>query len=396
MIPHLLLAELHRTHELLAALFESVAEADSHQVFHPDLAPLAWYFGRAVYLETRWLRGVIAGDDDLSGRVEHIFANPDRSPAESVVDLPTRDHLLNWALEIFDEDLTRLANPGTLPDHPLLKDGWILGYLVQALSRIYEEMVLVLIQRQLRHPYSDYRVQQPLVPALPRAEAVAIDQGHYRIGAREGIVFDNEQPAMMVELHSYRIQARPVSNAQYLAFLVDGGYEEPSWWTEEGRAWLGQQSDAHPDQWRRDAEGRWFGIGVNGPADLVATDPVNGICSYEAEAFSNWAADRGDGLGGAVLQHEFQWEVAARGGSFEDVGRTWEWCGNPFEPYDAYVVPETPEMATSRFDGLHRSVRGAALHTQPGLRRASLRHCATPASRHLLTGMRLVLPSATH
>lgn len=392
MIPHALIASLNHLHGLLAGLLEPLSDEDVRLQYHPDLAPLAWYFGRAVYLEAYWLREVTAGDADLTSRVRHIFADDSVPLDDRMAGVPPKDHLLNWALEIFDHDLTRLANPGMLPDHPLLRDGWIVAYLIQVLSQCYEDMVVVLTERRLQDTATAYSVQAPLVPRLPRADAAAIDQGHYRIGAREGVVFDNEVPAMSVELHNFRIQRQPVTNAEFLAFLVDGGYVDVSWWRGEGNAWRTAESPEHPHHWRRDAAGRWYGVGVNGPADLVAEDPVHGVNCYEAEAFARWAAGKGEDMAGAVLQHEFQWEVAARGGHLGGAGRVWEWCGNVFEPYEAYEVPQDPEMATRDFDGYHYALRGAALHTQTPVRRATYRGRALPRVRHRATGLRLVLP----
>lgn len=394
MVPHRLLADLQRLHELLVGLLESVSEQDSRQTYHAALAPLVWYFGRAVYLEAYWLRERVAGGADLTARVRHIFSDAGRPYAERVRDIPPRDHLLNWALEIFDHDLTALANPRLVPAHPLLEGGWIIDYLIQQLSRIYEDMVLVLSERALGADLSGYRVQSPLVPQLPGAAAAEVNQGHYRVGAREGVVFDSERPPMVVELHNFRIQRNSVTNAEWLAFLVDGGYDEPAWWSASGDAWRTAAGAGYPHHWRRDPAGRWFGVGVGGPADLVADDPVHGINGHEAAAFARWAAARGQGLDGAVVQHEFQWEVAARGGHLTGAGRVWEWCVNPFEPYDAYREPEDPEMITREFDGQHLVLRGAAVHTRPAIRRASYRNCSLPENRHIWAGVRLVLPPA--
>jgi len=392
MIPHSLIASLHHQHELLTSLVESLSDEEYNVQYHPDLASVAWYFGRAVYLELYWLREVVAGDTDLTSRVRHVFADDGSSIASRLAVLPPRDHLLNWALEVFDQDLTRLANPAEGEAHAMLKDGWIVNYLAQVMSQCYEQMVNVLVERRLGEDFAGYAVQAPLVPALPAVDAVAIDQGHYRVGARGGVAFDNELPPMSAELHNFRIQRQPVTNAEFLAFLVDGGYENPSWWTEEGDAWRRAAVVAHPHHWRRDAAGRWFGVGVGGAADLVAEDPVHGLSRFEAEAFAAWAGERGEGLQGAVLQHEFQWEVAARGGHLSSVGRVWEWCGNVFEPYDTYSEPRDPEMRTREFDGRHWAVRGAALHTQPPIRRASYRGRAVSTARHGTIGLRLVLP----
>ena len=394
MIAHSLIASLSQSHGLLISLLESVPEADTRRVYHPSLAPLAWYFGRAVYLELYWLRERSHGDDNLTTRVRHLFARGHIPYAEAVAAMPHADHLMNWALEIFDDDLMRLANPTEADDATVADAGRIVDYLTQALSRIYEDMVLVLVERQIAavDAGAGHEVQVPLVPRLPGADATQVDQGHYRIGARDGVVFDNELPPMAVELHNFRVQREPVSNAEFLAFLVDGGYENATWWSEAGNDWRERTRYAAPHHWRRDAAGRWFGVGVNGAADLVADDPVHGISRYEAEAFANWAASRGEAMSGAVLQHEFQWEVAARAGHLGSAGRVWEWCANGFEPYASYEAPADPEMVTSEFDGTHAAVRGAALHTQPPIRRASYRNRALPDERHLLSGARLVLP----
>ena len=39
---------------------------------------------------------------------------------------------------------------------------------------------------------------------------------------REGAVMHHEAPAQIVELHAYRICRHPVSNAEYLSFMLDG------------------------------------------------------------------------------------------------------------------------------------------------------------------------------
>ena len=65
---------------------------------------------------------------------------------------------------------------------------------------------------------------------------------------------------------------------------------------------------------------------------------------------------------GAVLQHEYQWEVAARTGAISDFSEG---------PY---------------------TLRGGCLHTQPALRRASLRQGAPVDLQAGFCGARLVFP----
>jgi iron(II)-dependent oxidoreductase len=385
------LGQLSNLQQMLVQLVEALPDAELRGSAHPALFPPGWYLGRAVYLETYWLREWLAGDDDLTRRVRHIFAKGACTPAQAGALLPPRDHLLNWALEIQDEHLTRLANPHLLPAGGR-DPAWLAEHLLQAESLVYEELLLALNARRLAESVGEFRVATPLVAAAPRADVVAVSQGHYRIGARDGVAFDNESPAQVVELHNFRILARPVSNAEYLGFMEGAGYADDALWSDEGRAWRDDTGSRCPYPWRTDAQGSWFAVGLNGPYELVADEPVIGVSHFEAQAFANWAGRPGGSLEGAVLPHEYQWEAATRLQALSDVGRAVEWCANRFTPYDQYQRPDDAELATTEFDERHLSQRGATLHTQPCLRRPSLRRCGLAGDNHRLAGFRLVLP----
>ncbi len=354
------------------------------------LQSLSWYFGRAVYVETLLLRSVVQDESDMTDRVSHIFGDERLANVQLVDQIPPREHLLNWAMEIYEENLTRLANPSMLPGHPLLKDGWLTAMLVQLHSRIYEEMLEVMTERTLQQQPS-FACSQPLTPADAVLETATIRQGHYRIGATKGVVFDNELPRQITELHSYRISQSMVSNANWLSFIHSGGYQRDEWWSGEGVSWREQHQPSAPHHWRMDANDQWYIVGQNGCSDISPTDPVYGLSLYEAEAFCNWIAGH-EGFEGAAIQHEYQWELAARQGLIEQTGRVREWCWNAFEPYAGYERPDIPLLATT-FSDDHVAVRGATLHTQPALRRASYRDSADPAERHHLIGLRLVFPA---
>ena len=392
MIPSQLLGELSRLHELMTRVVEELPADEVDRPFVPGLPSVGWLYGRSVYLETYWLREVTSGEDDLTRRVRHIFGHQVTPDAAIEALLPPKDHLLNWALEIHDTHLTRLANPGPLSAHPLLEQGRLLAWLNQVHARLYERMLSVLTARTLGRRPDTHRVATPLQPAPPAESYAQVPQGHYRIGAREGVVFDNERPAQVVELAGFRIGVRPVTNAEYLGFMQDGGYHEGGHWNQAGGRWLAASGATHPWHWRQDAAGHWYGVGVNGAADLPPDEPVAGLCVHEARAYAAWAAHRHQALEGAVLQHEFQWETAARVQAIQGTGRAWEWCANTFAPYDQYQPPEDPEMATPAFDDAHLSLRGGCLHTQPNLRRVTFRHWGRPEERHLFAGLRLVLP----
>lgn len=108
------LGALSGTHELLLQLIEDLPARDCNRRFDPQLPSAGWLLGRAVYLELHLLRGLVMGDDDLAGRVRRLFDEAQFPRSELDAQLPPRDHLLNWAGEVFDQDLSMLAN-GTAP-----------------------------------------------------------------------------------------------------------------------------------------------------------------------------------------------------------------------------------------------------------------------------------------
>ncbi|HXK55494.1 MAG TPA: SUMF1/EgtB/PvdO family nonheme iron enzyme, partial [Gammaproteobacteria bacterium] len=260
-----LLAQLSNLHQMLNQLLESLPETDAYRCYHARLAPLAWYFGRTMYLETYWLREVVQADADMTGRVREIFS-PGHAPTEvQWRQLPPKDHLLNWALELQDENLMRLANPALLGEHPLTNNQRLHRIILQEHARNYEKMLMVLTQRRLDGAPS-HRVERPLLPLPMKSEMVEVARGHYRVGANQDpAAYDNEEPAQIVELSAFRIQMTLVSNAAWLTFMLADGYLSRDLWSDPGWLWRQQQEAAHPDHWRQDRSGNWYAIGLNGP-----------------------------------------------------------------------------------------------------------------------------------
>jgi gamma-glutamyl hercynylcysteine S-oxide synthase len=362
---------------------------------NPELASLNWYYGRGVYLELLWLREHLCGNDDLSQRVRHLFATGMERLDESCAQLPGRDHLIHWATEIRDEHIRMLATPGALPEqHPWMQDDRLAWFLLQEQAKLYENMLLVLYQSRLMEPDSaHYHCAEPLQPAQPAWETRELSQGHYRIGGRDDPrAYDNERPPQAVELSSYRIALTPVSNAQYLEFMRQGGYQDDALWSEAGRIWLSEHPHTHPEYWRQDLQGNWYEIALNGPTPLPPEEALTGISQHEAQAFASWVSRQSEANEGAILQHEYQWEIAARSGVLSRSGRAWEWCGNPFQPYPEFEPFPDNTVSEEAFRLPAQTLKGGSLHTPKVLRRASFRHWAGAGDRHHLAGIRLVFP----
>jgi len=391
---HELLGHLSGLHQMMNHLLEATDEADCYRRFEPGLPPIAWLFGRAVYLESYWLREVILGDDNITARVRHLFGQG-VTPNETIMQqLPPKEHLLNWALELQEQNLTLLANPAQLPKHELMKGERLLFRLQLEEGELCEAMIAQITASRLTAD-PGYKVENPLTVLPPSEDHADVHKGHYRIGAKheDPSARDNELPPNVVELHAYRIDTKPVSNGAFLGFIETGGYDNDAFWSDEGKAWR-DKNPKRPHHWRKDLAGNWYGLGLNGPFDLIAEDALTGISHHEALAYANWVATLGGQLAGAVVQHEYQWEVAVRAKAIKEYGRVWEWCANPFHRYDGYLEPQDPEAATQQFDDGHFSLRGGSLHSQKMQRRSSHRHHALPDDRFHFSGTRLVFPGS--
>jgi ergothioneine biosynthesis protein EgtB len=130
--------------------------------------------------------------------------------------------------------------------------------------------------------------------------------GVFEIGhSGSDFCFDNETPRHKVYLEPFRLASRPVSCAEYLRFMEDGGYMRPELWLSEGWSTVQSERREAPLYWRRAASGGWdvFTMsGLVGLDDLLAT-PVCHVSYFEADAYARWAGMR--------LPTEAEWEVAA-------------------------------------------------------------------------------------
>jgi iron(II)-dependent oxidoreductase len=378
-----LLAGLRMAQELLTALVEDLDEATWRWQYHPDLDAAGWYLGHCVWTECHWLQEVATGDDRFTAPVAGLYAPADTTKPQRGDQLPPRDALLQWAgsMQSLNQE-TLEDSTSAIHRHPLMADNYLLHFLIQYYSRHFEILIMVLTQRALQQDNGDFTVSQPLAAARDTAATQVISPGHYRVGGQRPTACDNELPPQQATLGPYRIVSRPVSNSNYLAFMEDGGYDNPSLWSEDGAAWRDRHGTHAPEHWRRDVNGHWYGIGNRGAYELTGSDVLQGISWHEAQAYARWAGGR--------LPHEHQWEVACRLRCLEQSGRAWEWCDNSFYPYHGFQAFPAEAFSTPGFDGKHYTLRGGSLHTRPSIRRASYRNFHRPEKRHIFAGLRLV------
>ncbi|KZD06354.1 ergothioneine biosynthesis protein EgtB [Oceanibaculum pacificum] len=262
-------------------------------------------------------------------------------------------------------------------------------------------------QNPLSPAYRPWR-QAPLHAVRPLSYA-AVEETQVMIGhAGEGFCFDNEYPRHKALLQRHGLADRLVTNAEWLEFMADGGYDTPALWLSDG--WAARQAEGWtaPLYWRQDGEG-WTSMTLSGRRPIELEAPVVHVSYYEADAFARWADRR--------LPTEMEWEAAARGvarsgnlrssgllrpaaaaggaGLQQMFGDVWEWTQSAYLPYPGY---KAAEGAIGEYNGkfmINQMVlRGGSCVTPDDHIRASYRNFFYPHQRWQFCGLRLAADAA--
>lgn len=225
-----------------------------------------------------------------------------------------------------------------------------------------------------------------------------------------GFGFDNERPRHPEWLAPYALATRLVTNCEYLAFMLDGGYGRPELWLSDGWAQCQREGWHAPLYWFRRDE-RWWQFTLTGPRPVRMDEPVCHVSFFEAAAYARWA--------GARLPTEAEWEhvVATRRASqphdgwqaalslpglsglhpapavapdAQYFGAVWQWTASAYLPYPGFrEAPGAVGEYNGKFMSGQMVLRGASCVTPPRQWRESYRNFFAPGARWQFSGIRL-------
>lgn len=405
-----------------------------------DASPPKWHLAHTTwFFETFLLKPFVPGYRSFDARYEYLFnsyyngiGRPYPRPRRGLLSRPTVAEVYAYRHYVDDAMAALLER-----DDPAVAERLTLGLNHE---QQHQELLLTDVKYNLGHNplrpayrsdlrdvgggapdgESPYRADRAASVVDP-AGWVAFTGGVVEIGsAGTGFCFDNETPRHPVLLAPFALADRPVTNAEFLAFVEDAGYRRPELWLSDAWAALAGQAApgeaapgeaaAGPLYWFRDGS-EWFEYRLSGPAPLVPGVPVTHVSFYEADAFARWS--------GCRLPTEPEWEHAAAAqpvaGHFADgdalhplpaarplagaplralYGDVWEWTASPYVPYPGYrPLAGTLGEYNGKFMSNQLVLRGGSCATQPGHVRATYRNFFYPDDRWQFTGIRLARES---
>ncbi len=395
---------------LSTALVAPLSDADASVQPMPDASPAKWHLAHTTwFFETFVLRDHVPGYAAYDDRFAFLFnsyyeAEGARHPRDrrGMLTRPTLDEVMAWRASVDAAIAAAL---------PMLSDA---ARALVELGLHHEQQHQELLQTDVLNLFAE----NPLAPAIwdrPRDVPAPMPGPLRWIAGAEGIVeighdgagfaFDCEGPRHRVLLHPHALADRPITNAEYRAFVDDGGYADPRHWLADGWGWVKANAIEAPLYWRR-RDGAWCAFALDGLHPLHPAAPVTHISYYEADAFARWA--------GARLPTEAEWEAAAAaldpaGGNQCDAsgpvrpraapagdglrqmfGDVWEWTGSAYLSYPGF---RPAEGAVGEYNGKFMSgqfvLRGGSCATPRGHMRASYRNFFYPHQRWQFTGVRL-------
>ena len=416
---------LRETQALTDALFGVIDAARLDVPKIPIVNPPLWEIGHVGWFQEFWIhrRG--------------SFEAPSITPgADTLYDSARVHHDTRWSLDLPDFDATRRYGKSVLErslemlDRGPLTDE--LAYFTQ-LSILHQDMhneAFCIMWQTLGYPMPLPAPARAHVTACPPEGDIEIPSGRLVLGAApaSGFVFDNEKWGHEVELPGFAIARHAVTNAQYRAFVEDGGYRRREWWSDAGRLMLDELALAAPRCWRRDGD-TWSVRRFDRELPLEAAEPVMHVSFHEAEAWCRWAGRR--------LPTEAEWECAAatspdRGtrrtkrrypwgdaaerpgealaqldarcagpaaacdhpagrsgwGACQMLGNVWEWTSSRFAPYPGFSADPYKEYSAPWFIDDHRVLRGGSFATPLRLIRNTWRNFYLPHRADVFCGFR--------
>jgi ergothioneine biosynthesis protein EgtB len=408
-ITHSLVERFHVTRKRSVSLTEGLSEEDCCVQSMPDASPIKWHLAHTTWFFETFILEKYEADFRPHHQAFRVLFNSyyngvgDKHPRaqRGLLTRPSTDEVIAYRHNV-DARMSRLLESAQ-GGHAEL------AALVE-LGIQHEQQHQELMLTDVKHMLS----MNPLFPAyaagvpaiihsarIPELSWITVDAKVAEIGhAGNAFYFDNETPRHRQFVETFSLASRLVTNAEYLAFIEDGGYRNPALWLSEGWDWVRTNQLTQPLYWHHADDGLWHEYTLFGLRRLQAASPALHLSYFEAEAYARWV--------GARLPTEFEWEAVAtmhtvtgdtpslhpqpaqQSGLTQLYGTAWQWTSSSYAPYPGFA-PAAGAIGeyNGKFMVNQYVLRGSSCATPAGHARVSYRNFFPATARWQVTGIRL-------
>jgi len=385
-----------KNRERSAALFALIHDDAFYDRPIPLRHPFAFYEGHIPAFSYLTLNERGLQEDPLDPVLERLFergidpATLDDARRHERADWPHRRAVAAFAAEC-DERVRRALQFGPIEDStvPRLVRAQA-AYTILEHEAMHHETLLYIVH-QLDASRKGFVAQRHDDHAPPSSHRRTIERGIATLGVQPGEIafgWDNEFRRTQVDVASFEIETYPVTNADWLRFVADGG-PVPHFWKEGDGGWylrllfetipLPQSWPVYVTQRQARAYASWAGSRL--PTEAEYHRAAFGTPHGDERAFP-WGSEAPAPHHGnfdfvrfdpepvdAHLAGTSAWGVA------DLIGNGWEWTSTPFAPLPGFEpMASYQQYSTDFFDGKHYVIKGASPVTPRELIRRSFRN----------------------
>ncbi|MDF3981197.1 ergothioneine biosynthesis protein EgtB [Luteibacter sahnii] len=392
----------HRT----VALTAHLRPEDTVVQSMPDASPTKWHLAHTTWFFEQFVLGRARDYVSPNPEWHYLFNSYYQSvgpmharPRRGMLTRPTLDEVMAYRRRVDDAVAARLE----------AGDDDALPMLVE-LGIQHEQQHQELLLTDIKHAFAQNPLEPAAIPDAPRSLSMAapalrfvpFEEAVVRVGFEgDGFHFDNEGPRHRTYRQAGSLANRPVTNAEYRAFVLDGGYDQPALWLSDGWATVQSEGWRRPLYWDEALETEFT---LQGRREIDPHAPVCHVSYFEADAFARWA--------GARLPTEVEWETMAedlpvqgnlqetgalhpRATSFDTplglmYGDVWEWTMSPYVSYPGFrPLDGSLGEYNGKFMNGQWVLRGGSCATPADHVRATYRNFFPPHARWQFSGIRL-------
>lgn len=387
--------------------------------------PFIFYVGHLPAFAWNQVARGLLGREGFEPKFDELFARGidpvgvDRYEPDSPTMWPAPSEVLGYRDRVRDALRASFDDVAALEGSDVLADRGRIWNLAIEHELMHHETLLYMMQQlpmELKRKPADmpaYRFDGGVT-----SEQVSVPGGTVTLGAdfdRAAFGWDNEFPAMQVEVDGFDVDRVPVRNGEYLDFVESGGYRDAGLWDADAWAWRTRIDHQHPAFWRRARDGwQYRTLFDEIPLGQASDWPVY-VSAAEAQAYARWKgrelmseaefhrAAEGAPWGNATRANigftnwaptpvgDYQ-AGASRWGALDLVGNGWEWTRTRFAPFPGSAVWHRtyPGYSADFYDEHHLVILGGSWATDEALVRRSFRNWFQPHYPYVFATFRTV------